>query len=104
MAATDKTTETAWLIERHDLGPTPCWMAPAGRSGRHWWSEDANLAIRFETKEQAEAACNGGHVRGPLIVTEHAFIGAPDYRQEIAFLWATIKNLERRLASVEVRA
>lgn len=67
-------TTAAWLIERLDLSPRPQWMAPGLRTGDHAWTEDANDAVRFPTREAAQTACNDGHISGPLLVTEHMFI------------------------------
>lgn len=73
-ASADQERESAWLIERGDLGPTPHYFAR--RPGnRHAWTGDANQAERFADRASAEAETNGDPT---LTVAEHVFCRLPD--------------------------
>jgi hypothetical protein len=65
-------THTAWLIE---------WPAADTPVARWWhpktgWSNDANQAIRYARKEDAEAVIETGKFCAGMIATEHQWIAA----------------------------
>lgn len=64
--------EVCWLIERNDLNPshTHYYCEPEGRKGRHDWTTSPHLALRFPTKEAADATI--GNATG-LYAREHVF-------------------------------
>lgn len=68
--------ETAWLIERHDIGIAACGPHYYFDHERgHGWTPDASAATRFPNEQAARAACLGGDTDGPLLVVEHMWIG-----------------------------
>jgi len=65
-------TQTAWLIERHDLDGGVHYFASS--DAKHWWTTDVHQAERFADEEMARLCCKGGDAHGPLRVCEHMWI------------------------------
>jgi hypothetical protein len=66
-------TEVAWLIEQIDSW-WPTWLA--GVDGcEPVWTTDANLAIRFSRRIDAESLASGLIDEETFTVTEHEWMG-----------------------------
>jgi hypothetical protein len=64
----------AWLIERNEKEnqrPTMWWVTD------HIFTEDANKAMKFSTKEEAEAICPPCLAMNRHHATEHVFLDQP---------------------------
>lgn len=65
-------TETAWLVEWPASDNLPArWWNPVPNMG---WMIDANKAIRFSRKEDAESYISGMRFGGGKLATEHKWI------------------------------
>lgn len=73
---------TGWLVERNDLG-SPRWLCFGPRHRDTTYTTDANKALRFMRKEDAEAAMYHLENNDPVLrVTEHKWIARAALSEE----------------------
>lgn len=74
LRAAGEVDQTGWLVERNDLG-SPRWLCFGPKHRDTTYTTDANKALRFARKEDAEAAMFHLENNDPVLrVTEHKWI------------------------------